>query len=124
MLGVVGESGSGKSVTMLALMGLVRLPGPGARAAHALCRPRPAGLSPRERRRIVGKDVAMIFQDPTTSLNPCFTIGFQIAETLRLHLKLDGRAAQRRARRAAGAGRHPGGGQPPEGLSRTSSRAA
>jgi len=97
VLGVVGESGSGKSVTMLAMMGLVGFPGQvRARrmrfAGHDL-----QGMSARERRRIVGKDVAMIFQDPTTSLNPCFTVGFQIAETLRLHLKLDGRAAQRRA---------------------------
>ena len=97
VLGVVGESGSGKSVTMLALMGLVGYPGQVRAqrmrfAGHDL-----PGLSPRERRRIVGKDVAMIFQDPTTSLNPCFTIGFQIAETLRLHLGLDGRAARKRA---------------------------
>jgi dipeptide transport system ATP-binding protein len=97
VLGVVGESGSGKSVTMLALMGLVGFPGQvRARrmrfAGHDL-----PGLSPRERRRIVGKDVAMIFQDPTTSLNPCFTVGFQIVETLRLHLELDSRSAERRA---------------------------
>ena len=54
-------------------------------------------LSDRGRRALVGKDVAMIFQDPTTSLNPCFTIGFQLAETLRLHLKLDRDGARRRA---------------------------
>ncbi len=97
VLGIVGESGSGKSVSMLALMGLVGFPGVvRARqmrfAGHDLLT-----LSARERRAITGRDVAMIFQDPTTSLNPCFTIGFQLCETLRLHLRLDGRAATNRA---------------------------
>jgi dipeptide transport system ATP-binding protein len=97
VLGIVGESGSGKSVTMLALMGLV--PFPGRVRARRL---RFAGddlltLSSKARRQLTGKDVAMIFQEPTTSLNPCFTVGFQITETLRLHLGLDRRAAQKRA---------------------------
>ncbi|MFI5446413.1 ABC transporter ATP-binding protein [Polaromonas sp. UC242_47] len=97
VLGIVGESGSGKSVTMMALMGLVAYPGRVSAdklrfAGHDL----PA-LSERERNKLIGKDVAMIFQDPTTSLNPCFTIGFQITETLRLHLKLDQKAATRQA---------------------------
>jgi dipeptide transport system ATP-binding protein len=97
VLGVVGESGSGKSVMMLAMMGLVSFPGE-VRArrmkfgGHDL-----QSLSARERRRIIGKDVAMIFQDPTTSLNPCFTVGFQLVETLRLHLGMDGRAGRQRA---------------------------
>jgi len=97
VLGIVGESGSGKSVSMLALMGLIPWPG----RVHA----RRLGFAGRdlqrltdnERRMLVGKDVAMIFQEPTTSLNPCFTIGFQLTETLRLHLRLDRKAAQRRA---------------------------
>ena len=96
VLGIVGESGSGKSVSMLAVMGLIAWPGR-VRAKRLVF----AGhdlrhLSDRGRRALVGKDVAMIFQDPTTSLNPCFTIGFQLAETLRLHLKLDRDAARRR----------------------------
>ncbi len=97
VLGIVGESGSGKSVTMMALMGLVPYPG-AVRAdklrfdGHDLLK-----LSASERSRLTGKDVAMIFQDPTTSLNPCFTIGFQLAETLKLHLGMDKRAAQRRS---------------------------
>jgi len=55
------------------------------------------GLSHAQRRRLVGKDLAMIFQDPTTSLNPCFTIGWQLVEALRLHLPLDRGGARRRA---------------------------
>ena len=95
VLGIVGESGSGKSVSMLALMGLVPFPGQ-VRADH--CPSTAATCSPSdERRKLVGKDVAMIFQEPTTSLNPCFTVGFQLIETLRLHLGLDRKAAKRRA---------------------------
>jgi dipeptide transport system ATP-binding protein len=97
VLGVVGESGSGKSVTMLAMMGLVGYPGQvSARKLQFAGQDLP-GLSPRQRRRIIGKDVAMIFQDPTTSLNPCFTVGFQLVETLRLHLGLERSAARHRA---------------------------
>jgi dipeptide transport system ATP-binding protein len=97
ILGIVGESGSGKSVTSLAVMGLIPAPGKvmadklefGGRDLMA--------LSPRERRRITGKDVAMVFQEPMTSLNPCFTVGFQIMETLKVHEKLTGRALKERA---------------------------
>jgi dipeptide transport system ATP-binding protein len=97
VLGIVGESGSGKSVTMMALMGLIAFPGR-VKAdklrfdGHDLL-----NLSAGERNKLTGKDVAMIFQDPTTSLNPCFSIGFQLAETLRLHLQLDAKAAKRRS---------------------------
>ncbi|NMM08873.1 MAG: ABC transporter ATP-binding protein [Polaromonas sp.] len=97
VLGIVGESGSGKSVAMMALMGLVAYPGSVRAdtlrfAGHDLLT-----LSTRERSKLTGKDVAMIFQDPTTSLNPCFTIGFQLTEPLRLHLGLDRKSATRRA---------------------------
>ena len=97
VLGIVGESGSGKSVTMMALMGLVPFPGRVTADTlrfdgHDLLK-----LSDSERSKLTGKDVAMIFQDPTTSLNPCFSVGFQLAETLRLHLKLDKQAAHRRS---------------------------
>ncbi|MDB5777723.1 MAG: transporter ATP-binding protein [Polaromonas sp.] len=97
VLGIVGESGSGKSVTMMALMGLVAFPGRVRAdklrfAGHDLLR-----LSDGERGKLTGKDVAMIFQDPTTSLNPCFTVGFQITEILRLHLGMDRKAATRQA---------------------------
>lgn len=97
VLGIVGESGSGKSVTMMALMGLVAYPGQISADrlmfdGHDLLK-----LSERERRQLIGKDMAMIFQDPTTSLNPCFTVGFQMAETLRLHLGMDKKAARKRS---------------------------
>jgi dipeptide transport system ATP-binding protein len=97
VLGVVGESGSGKSVTMLALMGLVPFPGR-VRADRLTFAGRDLLTMPdRERRQLTGKDVAMIFQEPTTSLNPCFTVGFQLTETLRLHEGMDRKAARRRA---------------------------
>ncbi|MFL5129581.1 MAG: ABC transporter ATP-binding protein [Microvirga sp.] len=97
VLGVVGESGSGKSVTMLALMGLIPFPGR-VRADKLSFNGRDLlTISDKERRRLTGKDVAMIFQEPTTSLNPSFTIGFQLTETLRLHEGMDRKAAERRA---------------------------
>ncbi len=97
VLGIVGESGSGKSVTMMALMGLIPWPGRVRAGRMQFAGQDLLGLGERDRRRLVGKDVAMIFQEPTTSLNPCFTIGFQLMETLRLHLGLDRKAARRRA---------------------------
>jgi len=91
---IVGESGSGKSVSMLAVMGL--LPWTAQVSAdrlnfdgHDLL-----AMSPRTRRQIIGKDMAMIFQEPMSSLNPCFTVGFQLSEALKIHMKL-GRAARR-----------------------------
>ena len=54
-------------------------------------------MSAAERRKIIGKDIAMIFQEPMASLNPCFTVGFQIEEVLRFHLGLDRRARRARA---------------------------
>jgi dipeptide transport system ATP-binding protein len=97
VLGVVGESGSGKSVAMLALMGLVPYPGQVSATRLAFDGRDLLRLSARERRRIVGKDVAMIFQDPTTSLNPSFTVGWQIEEALREHMGLGSRAARTRS---------------------------
>ncbi len=85
VLGIVGESGSGKSVTMLAIMGLVAWPGIVTADRLAFDGQDLLAMRPAERRRITGNDVAMIFQEPTTSLNPCFTIGFQIMETIKVH---------------------------------------
>jgi dipeptide transport system ATP-binding protein len=97
VLAIVGESGSGKSVAMLALMGL--LPWTARVTADRL---RFDGhdmlsLDAGARRRIVGKDMTMIFQEPMTSLNPCFTIGFQLAEAIETHLGLSNAAARRHA---------------------------
>jgi dipeptide transport system ATP-binding protein len=97
LLGVVGESGSGKSLTMLAVMGLVPYPGR-VRADRLTFKGRDLlTLSARERRQLAGKSIAMIFQEPTTSLNPCFTVGFQLLESLRVHEKMGRRAARGRA---------------------------
>ncbi len=85
LLGVVGESGSGKSVTMLAVMGLIAWPGKVLADKLTFDGIDLLALSPRARRKIVGKDIAMIFQEPMTSLNPCFTVGFQIMEALKVH---------------------------------------
>ena len=97
VLGIVGESGSGKSVTMMALMGLVPYPGRVTASKMRFDGHDLLGLSTQERNRLTGKDVAMIFQEPTTSLNPCFSVGFQLAETLRVHLGMDSKAAKRRS---------------------------
>jgi len=96
-LGVVGESGSGKSLTMLAVMGLVPFPGQVTVDRLAFKGRDLMRLSGRERRELAGKSMAMIFQDPMTSLNPCFTVGFQLIETLRVHERMDRKAARRRA---------------------------
>ena len=97
ILGIVGESGSGKSVTMMALMGLLQ--GQGRVAADSLQFDGKdlLRISDSQRRKILGKDMAMIFQDPMTSLNPCFTVGFQLIEVLSQHLGLRGAAARARA---------------------------
>ncbi|MBX7146579.1 MAG: ABC transporter ATP-binding protein [Alphaproteobacteria bacterium] len=84
-LGIVGESGSGKSMAMLALMGLVPWPGKIKADKLSFNGKNLFSLSTTERRKILGKDIAMIFQEPTSSLNPCFTTGFQIMETLAIH---------------------------------------
>lgn len=97
VLAIVGESGSGKSVAMLAVMGL--LPWTANVAADRLVFDGKdlLKLDDTARRGIIGKDMTMIFQEPLSSLNPCFTIGFQIVETLRFHLGLTKRQARARA---------------------------
>ncbi len=97
VLGIVGESGSGKSVTMMALMGLVSFPGRVKADVLRFDGHDLLALSDHARRKLIGKDLSMIFQDPTTSLNPCFTVGFQLAETLRLHMGLNKAGARKRS---------------------------
>ncbi|MGC1504642.1 MAG: ABC transporter ATP-binding protein [Sulfitobacter sp.] len=97
ILAIVGESGSGKSVSMLAVMGL--LPWTATVTADELTFDGKDLLTmePKARRKIVGKDLAMIFQEPMSSLNPCFTVGWQIREALRVHLGMGRRERQARA---------------------------
>ncbi|MET0430005.1 MAG: ABC transporter ATP-binding protein, partial [Microvirga sp.] len=103
-LAIVGESGSGKSVTSLAIMRLTDYTGGRIASGEVLFRPSVGeavdlARAPDDRlRQIRGKDIAMIFQEPMTSLNPVFTIGNQIAETLVLHEGLGAREARSRAR--------------------------
>ncbi len=85
VLSVVGESGSGKSVSMLAIMGLIPYPGRVSADRLSFDGTDLLKLKPAERRRLTGFDIAMIFQEPMTSLNPCFTVGFQITEALKIH---------------------------------------
>jgi dipeptide transport system ATP-binding protein len=97
IVGIVGESGSGKSVTMMAMMGLLQ--GQGRVTADQLQFDGKdlLTISDAGRRKILGKDMAMIFQDPMTSLNPCFTVGYQLMEVLKQHMGLKGAAAKARA---------------------------
>ena len=103
-LGIVGESGSGKSVTAQAVMGLVTTPG---RIAGGDIRWHGRSLLGREGERygrtVRGREMAIIFQDPMTSLNPLMTVGAQLAEVMRRHLKLSRRQAWRRAEELLGA---------------------
>lgn len=85
VVGIVGESGSGKSVTQLALMGLIPYPGIIKATTLAFRDNDLMAMSKDRRRKITGKDIAMIFQEPMTSLNPCFTVEFQITEALKVH---------------------------------------
>lgn len=97
ILAIVGESGSGKSVSMLALMGL--LPWTATVTADELTFDGKdlLRIDTKARRQIIGNDLAMIFQEPMSALNPCFTVGWQIKEALRYHLGLDRNARHKRA---------------------------
>ena len=95
--GVVGESGAGKSMTGNAVIGLLDPPATISSGEILLNGQRIDHLSTEEKRRIRGKEIGMIFQDPLTSLNPLFTIGEQLVETIQLHLNLSKTQAKERA---------------------------
>ncbi len=97
VVSIVGESGSGKSVAMLALMGL--LPWTAKVTADVL---KFDGkdlqtITKKDLRRVIGKEMAMIFQEPMTSLNPCFTVGFQLSEALKIHFGMSRKERRERA---------------------------
>lgn len=97
VLAIVGESGSGKSVSMLAVMGLLPWSAKVTADRMTFNGRDLLKLSDSERRALIGKDIAMIFQEPVASLNPCFTVGYQIEESLRLHMKMDAKVRRARA---------------------------
>jgi peptide/nickel transport system ATP-binding protein len=97
VLGVVGESGAGKSLTGAAIIGLLEPPGRIAAGEILLDGMRIDNLPHEAMRRIRGRRIGAIFQDPLTSLNPLYSIGRQLVETIRTHLDMDERAARQRA---------------------------
>ncbi|MGI2035539.1 ABC transporter ATP-binding protein [Rhizobium panacihumi] len=97
VLGVIGESGAGKSMTGAAVTGLIDRPGRIASGEIFLSGKRIDGLSEPALRTIRGRRIGTVFQDPLVSLNPLYTVGRQLIETIRRHLPLDAKAARRRA---------------------------
>ena len=97
VLGVVGESGAGKSLTGMAVIGLLEPPGRIAAGEVRLEGRRIDNLPPEDMRRLRGRRIGAIFQDPLTSLNPLYTVGDQLVETILTHLELGRDAARRRA---------------------------
>ncbi|MFY0692077.1 MAG: ABC transporter ATP-binding protein [Paracoccaceae bacterium] len=98
LLGVVGESGSGKSVTMMSLIGLLPSPPADVKEGQVMFDGRDLlTADPKTLRRVRGGEIGFVFQDPMTSLNPVFTVGFQIMEPLRKHMGLDKAQARTRA---------------------------
>ncbi|MUK88482.1 ATP-binding cassette domain-containing protein [Ornithinibacillus sp. L9] len=94
---LVGESGSGKSITALSIMQLINKPGKIVGGSISIASEEILTLSSKQMEKIRGNDIAMIFQEPMTALNPVFTIGNQISEILRKHKKLSNKAAQEKA---------------------------
>ena len=97
VLGVVGESGAGKSLTGAAIIGLLEPPGRIASGQIRLDGNRIDNLPPDRMRRVRGKQVGAIFQDPLTTLNPLYSVGRQLTETMQAHLPLSHAEARRRA---------------------------
>ena len=97
VLAIVGESGSGKSVGMLAVMGFLPKTATVTADKMSFDGKDLRTLSSSERRQIIGRDISMIFQEPVASLNPCFTVGYQLEEALRQHMGMNGSASRARA---------------------------
>jgi peptide/nickel transport system ATP-binding protein len=97
ILGVVGESGAGKSLTGAAIIGLLEPPGRIAGGSVSLEGQRIDNLRPEQMRRIRGKQIGAVFQDPLTTLNPLYTVGRQLVETMQTHLAISEREARARA---------------------------
>ena len=97
LLGIVGESGCGKSVSSLAIMGLLEFPGVATSDHISLLGKDISKYSREEMRKLRGSELAMIFQEPMTSLNPLFTVGAQISDTIELHQKCNKQEAKERA---------------------------
>jgi peptide/nickel transport system ATP-binding protein len=97
ILGVVGESGSGKTVSLLAVMGLINDPNAVIEGSIKYRGRELVGLPSAEMRKLRGREIAMIFQDPMTALTPVYTIGWQIAEQILAHEKISRAAARKRA---------------------------
>jgi dipeptide transport system ATP-binding protein len=97
VLAIVGESGSGKSVSMLAVMGLLPWTAKVTADKMTFDGRNLLTMQAKERRSITGKDIAMIFQEPMSSLNPCFTVGYQLTEAIKTHMDLDKPARRARA---------------------------
>ena len=121
-LGIVGESGSGKSVTARRSCDCSPAPRSPAQARFeaATC----SACRPEELRAVRGAQIAMIFQDPLSSLHPLYRVGWQIAEMIRAHERLEPRRGRQRADRAARRGRHPDARRSGSTTTRTSSPAA
>ncbi len=97
ILGIVGESGAGKSLTGAAIIGLLEPPGKIASGSVRLLGQRIDNLAEQDMRKIRGRKIGAIFQDPLTSLNPLYTVGRQLTETISTHLNVDAAEARRRA---------------------------
>ncbi len=96
VLAIVGESGSGKSVAMLALMGLLPKTAKVSADKIIFAGQDIQALSAKARRNLIGRDISMIFQEPIASLNPCFSVGFQLDEALKAHTDLTKKARKDR----------------------------
>ena len=122
-LGIVGESGCGKSVTALSLMGLVQPPGKVVDGEVLFRGEDLLKLSSEEMREVRGRDIAMIFQDPLSSLNPVLKVGYQVEEAMLAHQKFKRNQAEANGQ-PDGPGSDPGGQEPGSTTTRTSSAGA